>query len=65
MTLKITDPSYISEDMLDKVVEQATIKHPDEMVDEYIDDILESVDRNLKERGLSRATVYRALSASA
>ena len=45
--------SRYAEDMLDKVVEQATIKHPDEMVEEYVDDILKSVDQNLKERGLS------------
>jgi trigger factor len=45
--------SKYAEQVLDKVVEQATIKYPEEMVDEYIDDILQSLDRNLRERGLS------------
>jgi trigger factor len=45
--------SKFAEEVLDKVVEQATIKHPEAMVEEYIDDILENVDRNLRERGLS------------
>ncbi len=45
--------SKFAEEVLDKVVEQASIKHPDVMVEEYIDDILENVDRNLRERGLS------------
>jgi trigger factor len=44
-----------AEEVLDKVVEQAIIKYPEEMVDEYIDDILNSMDRNLRERGLSLA----------
>lgn len=45
--------SKYADEMLDKVIEQATIKYPEEMVNEYIDDILQSLDRNLRERGLS------------
>jgi trigger factor len=45
--------SKYAEEVLDKVVEQAQVKYPEEMVDEYIDDILQSLDRNLRERGLS------------
>ncbi len=45
--------SKYAEEVLDKVVEQASIKYPEEMVDEYIDDILQNLDRNLRERGLS------------
>jgi hypothetical protein len=39
--------------VLEKIVEQATVKYPEEMVGQYTNDILESLDRNLKERGLS------------
>jgi trigger factor len=45
--------SKYAEEVLDKVSEQAAIKYPEEMVDEYIDDILQTLDRNLRERGLS------------
>jgi trigger factor len=44
-----------AEEVLDKVVEQATTKYPEDMIDEYIDDIVNSMDRNLRERGLSLA----------
>ncbi len=45
--------SKYAEEVLDKVTEQAQIKYPEEMVAEYIDDILQTLDRNLRERGLS------------
>lgn len=51
--------SQYAEEVLDKVVEQANIKYPEDMIDEYVDDILNSMDRNLRERGLSLADYKR------
>jgi trigger factor len=51
--------SKYSDEVLDKVVEQGAIKYPEDMVQEYIDDILKSMDRNLRERGLSLADYQR------
>jgi FKBP-type peptidyl-prolyl cis-trans isomerase (trigger factor) len=48
-----------SEKVLDQVVEQATVKYPAEMVEEYIDDLLKGMDQNLRERGLSLADYQR------
>jgi len=45
--------SKFADEVLDKVIEQATVKYPEDMVTEYTDDILQSLDRNLRERGLS------------
>jgi trigger factor len=45
--------STYGDQALDKIVEQATIKYPDEMVHEYTDEILNTLDRNLRQRGLS------------
>ncbi|MCC7452061.1 MAG: trigger factor [Anaerolineae bacterium] len=45
--------SKFADEVLDKVIEQANVKYPEDMVNEYIDDILQSLDRNLRERGLS------------
>ncbi len=42
-----------ADEVLEKLVEQATVKYPEEMLHEYIDDILKNLDRNLRERGLS------------
>lgn len=42
-----------SEKMLDKILEQATLKYPEVMAEQYTDDILKTLDRNLRERGLS------------
>lgn len=46
------ESKYIDQ-VLDKVVEQATVKFPEEMADEYVDDIIQNLDRSLRERGLS------------
>lgn len=42
-----------ADEVLNKVVEQSTIKYPEEMLQEYTDDILKNLDRSLRERGLS------------
>jgi trigger factor len=52
MATREAESKYIDQ-VLDKVVEQATVKFPDEMADEYVDDIIQNLDRSLRERGLS------------
>jgi len=45
--------SKYSDEVLQQIVDQASVKYPEDMVEEYIDDILQNIDRNLRERGLS------------
>jgi trigger factor len=52
MATREAESKYIDQ-VLDKVVEQATVKFPEEMADEYVDDIIQNLDRSLRERGLS------------
>ncbi|HLY26729.1 MAG TPA: trigger factor [Aggregatilineales bacterium] len=45
--------SDYADKVLDDVVKVATIKYPEAIVDEYIHQMLDTLDRNLRERGLS------------
>lgn len=47
-----TDEAY-SEIIFQKIVEGATVRYPEAMVEDYIDDILSEVSDNLRQRGLS------------
>jgi trigger factor len=48
------DEAY-SDLIFQKIVEGATVRYPEAMVEDYIDDILEELSQNLKQRGLSLA----------
>lgn len=47
-----TDEAY-SDIIFQKIVEGATVRYPEAMVEDYIDDILEELSQNLRQRGLS------------
>jgi trigger factor len=47
-----TDDAY-SDIIFQKIVEGATVRYPEAMVEDYIDDILEELSQNLRQRGLS------------
>jgi trigger factor len=46
------DEAY-SDIIFQKIVEGATVRYPEAMVEDYIDDILEELNQNLRQRGLS------------
>lgn len=45
--------SKYADEVLNKLTEQATVRYPEAMVEDYTTDILNDLDRNLRERGLS------------
>jgi trigger factor len=50
------DEAY-SDIIFQKIVEGATVRYPEAMVEDYIDDILEELSQNLRQRGLSLGTL--------
>jgi len=53
-TMATNDAENVYADkVLNQIVEGATLKYPEEMIDDYIHDILNDLDRNLRQRGLS------------
>jgi FKBP-type peptidyl-prolyl cis-trans isomerase (trigger factor) len=51
-----TAKSKYADDVLSKVLEGAEIKYPPQMVDQYIHDIIDDLERNLRNRNLSMET---------
>jgi trigger factor len=45
----------VADEALEKLIEGATIRYPDEIVQEYVSDILSEIDRNLRGQGLTLA----------
>lgn len=54
-----TDDAY-SEVIFQKIMEGATVRYPEAMVEDYIDTILDEVRENLQQRGLSLETLKKA-----
>jgi trigger factor len=44
---------------LDKIVERATVKYPEELVQDYITDLVNTLEQNIKQQGLTLKDWYR------
>ncbi len=55
---RATEADY-AEKLLEMLTEQATVKYPEAMVEDYIKDILQDLDQSLRNRGLSLADYMR------
>jgi trigger factor len=44
---------------LDKIIEGATVKYPEELVQDYITDLVETLEQNIKQQGLTLKDWYR------